>query len=386
MIRKRSIYITRILPLVLVLLIAGVGWYAYRGGKPNPNNDATNQPKSSPSSASNPTRTTRILEFYAKDWVAVETRNIERSLFVTGQLRPIAQALIRSKMTGEVIAMPVREGQYVKAGELLVQIDPTEYRQRVLEREGILAANQSQWEYNERTRKNNENLVQRNFISRQAYDNGQTSSDVSHAQVQTAKAQLNQAQKQLDDTRIVAPINGVVSERRMQVGDKAAPDSPLLTLVDLSRMELEINVPVMDTPLLSVGQKIAFQVEGFAGRNFQGAIARVGAVANARMLPVYVEMDNPQSQLKGGMFATGRMILGQSTAVPSVPISAVREESSQTMVYALEEGRILRIPVVLGNKDSEGYVEVKGLKPGVKILRNNLAPLPIGELVTIKGE
>jgi len=322
------------------------------------------------------------IEIAATDLGMAEIREVRRELPLTGQMRPVKSAFVRAKVAGEVLELRVREGETVKAGQVLARIDPAEYRARLDERLATLAANRATWENNERTRKNNEELLRKNFISQQAYDNTLANSTVALAQVKAAEANVALAQKSLDDAVVRAPWPGLVAERSAQVGDKAAVDMKLVTLVDLSRMEIEAGVPAGDIPSVSVGQAVAFRVEGFGDRAFNGRIARIApqAAAGSRSIMVYIDLPNSDGTLKGGMFAKGLLTLSRSQSVLAVPITALREERGETAVYAVIDGRLARVAVKVGARNEEqAWAEVAGpIKAGTPVIRTNLGALAPG--------
>jgi len=321
----------------------------------------------------------KSLELAASDLVAIAPREMRRTLPLTGQLKPSSQAVVRAKVAGEIVEMRVKEGQAVREGELLARIDPADYKARLDEKAGALDANKAQFEYNEKTRHNNEELMRKNFISKNAYDNFRNSADVSQAQVKTAQAQLAQARKALDDTQVKAPITGVISERAMQVGDKAAVDSKLISIVDLTHMEIEASVPAADIPSVAIGQEVRFTVEGFGDKMFTGTIARINpaATAGSRSLLVYIEVPNPEGLLKGGMFAKGGLTLDRRAGVLAVPVTALRDDAGVQVVYKVEGGKVVRVPVKTGvRNDEEGWIEVtSGLTEGAQVVKANLGEL-----------
>lgn len=330
-----------------------------------------------------------VIELSPADLSVAETREVRRELPLTGQLRPIHQASVRAKVGGDVLELRVREGETVKAGQVLARIDPSEYQARLDERLATLAATRATSENNERTRKNNEELLRKNFISQQAYDNTLANADVARAQVKAAEANVVLARKALEDAIVRAPWAGLVSERLAQVGDKAAPDMRLLTLVDLTRMDIEAAVPAGDIPSVARGQEVALTVDGFGDRIFKGRIARIApqATAGSRSITVYVEIANPDLTLKGGMFAKGALTLATRAAVTAVPVTALREERGETVVYAVEGERLARLPVKVGARnEEEAWVEIiEGVKAGTRIVKTNLGALTPGLPVRVAG-
>ena len=335
------------------------------------------------------------IEIAASDLAAAETREVRRELPLTGQLRPVHVALVRAKVAGEVMQMLVKEGDTVKAGQVLVRLDAAEHQARLDERMATLAATKATWENNERTRKNNEELLRKGFISQSAYDTTLANSSVAQAQVKAAEANVALARRAVDDTVVKAPWTGLIAERAVQSGDKASVDTKLLTIVDLSRMEVEAAVPASEIPSVAAGQEVAFTVEGFGARAFKGVIARINpqSAAGSRSIMVYIDVPNADATLKGGMFAKGSLTLSRRESVTAVPIAALRDERGETVVYAVIESgsgnKIARIPVKLGTRnDEEALVEITnadnaGLKPGVKVVKSNLGALNAGAQVRV---
>ena len=323
-----------------------------------------------------------VMEVAPTDLGVSETREVRRELPLTGQLRPIRQAFVRAKVAGEVLEMQVKEGETVKNGQILVRINPAEYQARLDERLATLAGSKATWENNERTRRNNEELLRKNFISQQAYDNTLANSSVALEQVKAAEANVALARKTLDDTILRAPWAGMIAERAAQVGDRAAVDMKLLSLVDLARMEIEAAVPASEIPSVAVGQEVAFRVEGFAERSFTGRVARIApqSAAGSRSILVYIDMPNTDGTLKGGMFAKGNLTLTRRDSVVAAPIAALREERGDTVVYAIRDGRLARLPVKTGARnDDEAWAEItQGLDAGVQVIKTNLGSMSPG--------
>jgi RND family efflux transporter MFP subunit len=366
--------------VALALIGGGAAIYMKRAAAPREATaaKATAKPVGTPAAPVAPT----VIELSPADLAVAETREIRRELPLTGQVRPVHQAYVRAKVAGEVMEMRVKEGEALKAGQLIARLDPAEYQARLDERLATLAAARATWENSERTRRNNEELLRKNFISQQAYDNTLANADVARAQVKAAEANVALAKKSVDDTVVRAPWGGQVAERLAQVGDKAAIDMRLINLVDLSRVEVEAGVPAGDIPAVAIGQAVDLRVEGFAGRAFTGRIARIApqAAPGSRSLMVYVEIANPDLALKGGMFAKGALTLGSRAGVIAVPVTALREERGETVIYAITDGKLARLPVKVGARnDEEAWAEVvSGVAAGTRVVKTNLGTLSSG--------
>ena len=378
--KARSIVVSLVVSLVLLAAVGAGGVMVGKRLQAKPDQDpARSVAKAAPAAKASGPVAPAVMEVAPSDLGASETREVRRELPLTGQLRPIRQAFVRAKVAGEVLEMQVKEGEPVKSGQVLARINPAEYQARLDERMAALAGSRATWENNERTRKNNEELLRKNFISQQAYDNTLANSSVAQEQVKAAEANVALAKKSLDDTILRAPWAGMIAERTAQLGDRAAIDMKLLNLVDLSRLELEAAVPASEIPSVAAGQEVAFRVEGFGDRLFKGKVARIApqSAAGSRSILVYIDMPNSDGTLKGGMFAKGNLTLSRSDAVVAVPIAALREERGDTVVYAIKDGRLARLPIKVGARnEDEAWAEVtQGLDAGVRVIKSNLGTL-----------
>jgi len=323
-----------------------------------------------------------FVELADTDVATVRAGEIGLVLRANGTLRAIRQTSVRAKVAGEIVEVAVREGERVSAGQLLAKIDRSEYVSRLEDRQASLEASRAQATFAESTRRKNEELLQKKFISPQAYDNAKSGADVSIAQRRALEAQLALAKRALDDTQVTAPISGWVAERAVQRGDKTAVDGRLFTLVDLSRLELEALVPANEIARVAVGQSFSLIVEGYGKQRFEGRVARIGPMAatGSRSVPIYVEVANPDSALKAGLFAEGTLSIGRHAATALAPISALRSESGVSFVYLIDGEKIRRQPIETGIfSEVEGLVEItKGLAGGNRIVVANLGALKEG--------
>lgn len=326
------------------------------------------------------------LEFTPADLYLVEPARLERSLPLTGTLVPLTEATVKAKVAGELVEVPVREGQSVQRGQVLARIDPTEVQARVAAREADVAAARAQLVWAEKNRATQQALLEKRFISQNAFDNVQSNHDVAAARLRAAEADLVVARKSLGDSVLVAPFAGIVAERHAQPGERVALDAKLITVVDLARMELEAALPAAAVGQAKIGQTVAFRVDGFGEREFTGRIERINpaTTAGSRSVSVYAVIDNPDGLLRKGSFAQGALLLGQAEQALLVPASAVREEAGTSYVYALVDGVVRRKAVRIGAADAAGKVQVlEGLSSGERIVRTNLGALREGAVARL---
>lgn len=303
-----------------------------------------------------------VLEFSPADLAKVDAQPLSRWLPVSGTVQPLRQATVKAKVSGDVRQVTVREGESVKEGQLLARIDTADLEAKLIERNGALESAKAQAAMAGKTQAMNQALLKQNFISQNAYDNSESSLNVSQGTVKSAEAQVQIAKNALRDAIATSPLAGVVAKRHVQVGEKVAFDSPLVTVVDLSDLELQAAVPAVDVPELSIGKTVELTIDGFGERRFTGRVERINPSAEpgTRAILVYVGIPNADRALRGGMFATGRIALAASAPVPTLPATAIRTEAGQTYVWTVEGGKLVKRIVMTGRKDdASGRIELK---------------------------
>jgi membrane fusion protein (multidrug efflux system) len=329
------------------------------------------------------------LEFAPADLAVAESKSLSRWLPVSGTLQPVHQATVKAKVSGDVTQITVREGDPVQAGQMLVRVDTADLDAKLIERQGQLESAKAQLALAEKTLSTNQKLLKQNFISQTAFDSSESNMNVTRGSVKSAEAQVRLAQNALKDAVATAPLSGIVAKRHVQPGEKVAFDTPLVTVVDLKAIELQAMVPAIDIPELRAGMSVDLTVDGFGERKFAGRIERINPATEpgTRAILVFVGIPNPDNELRGGMFATGRVALAASAPVLSLPVNAVRSEAGQTFVWTIEDGKLVRRMVVLGRRDEEtGRVELKTALPaGLKVLAARFDNLKEGAPALVKG-
>ncbi|HSD59779.1 MAG TPA: efflux RND transporter periplasmic adaptor subunit [Burkholderiales bacterium] len=331
-----------------------------------------------------------VLEFAAGDIVTAETRELARSVPLTGTLKPFAEAAVKAKIAGELQNLAVREGETVRKGQTIGRIDPTEAEARVAERNADLEGARSQLQLAQKNHDTQRALLDRGFISKNAFDGTESTLEVARARVKAAEAALAVTRKALQDTVLTAPMDGIVAQRHAEPGERVPVDGRVVTVADLSRLEMAAPVPAADIAAVRVGQEVTFAVEGYNGRAFAGRVERINPVASSgsRSVDIYLVVENPERTLRGGLFAQGTLILERLPAAVVVPLSALREEAGKRYVYAVDEGRIVRREVALGTTlRDQGLVQVTaGLASGTPVVRSNLGQLREGAAARVAGQ
>jgi len=359
------------LAALLLLLAIAAGWYwRTKTAKPTvPAEAVAIQPTS--------------LEFLPQEVFVVAPLDLKQTLRLSGSLRSIDLASVKARVAGEVREVLVREGETVRAGQVLVKMDVTEYDARVAQARANLNSARAQLDIANKARDNNQALLDKGFISKNGFDNSASQSVAARANVDAAQAALELTQKLLVDTVLRAPIAGIVSARNVQPGEKVSPDFKLLDLVNLQKLELEAAVPASDIAQIAIGQSVEVNVEGLT-QSFTGKVVRINPMAQAssRAVAVYIQVPNPDSHLKVGMFAEALLTLNQRRGILAVPTTALRKEGGANFVYAIEDGKIARKPVGIGAEGLSGnqmYTEIlSGLSFGAEMIASNMGSLKTG--------
>ncbi len=328
------------------------------------------------------------LEFTAGDLTQIEARPLARWLDVSGTVEPVQQASVKAKVSGEVREIGVREGDPVRAGQVLARIDTADLEAKLADRVAALEASRAQLALAEKTRAMNLALLKQKFIAQTAFDSSESGYNVALAGVKSSQAQVQLARNALRDAVALSPIAGMVAKRHVQPGEKVAFDSPIVTIVDLRRLELQAMVPAADVPELAPGMAVTLNVEGF-DRPLAGRIERINPATEpgTRAIIVYIGIANPDNALRSGMFATGRIALSQATPVPTLPATAVRVDAGATYVWTIEGGKLVRRTIVTGRRDDEaGRVEVRTALPaGAPVLASRFDNLKEGAPALVRA-
>lgn len=345
--------------------------------------------KKDPNTAAPSAEVISEIEFAPTDLASVQVQDLARTLPLTGAFSPVNWAYVKSKVAGDMRAVYVREGESVKKNQVIARVDVVELEARVQEKVGNLESSRAQLDLAYKIRTNNEQLFQRGFISQNAFDNSESGYLQAKGVVKANEAQLALAKKALDDSIIRAPIDGVVSERLVQAGEKVAVDGKLFTVMDLSRMELAASIPSGEIGNVQIGQSVVFRVEGFTDRTFTGKVDRINPTtqSGSRSIPVYVIIDNRDFALKGGMFAKGAITVGKLASVKTVPMDAVHQEGESTVVYTVENGVLKRRAVKVGLRSDEmGITEIiQGVEPRAVVVHGRFNNLREGSKVRVTG-
>jgi RND family efflux transporter MFP subunit len=345
--------------------------------------------KGGPAASAEASRPAPSITLAASDVATVARATIEDGVALTGDLNPIETVEIHARIEGDLTGVYVREGQQVRAGQLLARFEASAQESARSSAEADRVAAQSDLANAQWTLDQNAQLFKAGAIAEQAYKSSQQAVIAARARLAATEARLRATGNEARDTRVIAPTSGVVSRRLVESGEHVAKGASMFTVVRNDVLELAASVPARQSNTLRVGQVVHFAADG---RRFDGTVARLSPTIDpaTRAITVYVQIPNAGGVLRGGTFATGRVVSRTLTNVLAVPSGALRQspEDGKPYVYRIDGRTINVAPVQLGASDDRlGLVQVTdGLQAGDRVVVGNVGALGRGMQVTIAGQ
>lgn len=326
-----------------------------------------------------------VVELATTDLVQVKTVELSQVLAISGPLKAVNSAVIKARVAGELQGLRVREGDFVKTGDIIARVDSTEFQARVRQAQQQAESAKAQVDIAKRSFDNNRSLVAQGFISQTALDSSMATLSSAEANYRAAQAGADVAGKSLGDTVLRSPISGQVAQRLAQPGERVAIDARIVEIVDLSRLELEANLSAADSLGVRVGQAAQLTVEG-AAKPLSARVVRVNpsAVAGSRAVLAYLAIES-NSGLRQGLFAQGTLATGALRAL-AVPLNAVRTDKPKPYVQWINKGQVEHQTVELGSRgdfNNQAMVEVTGVADDATVLTGTVGTLRAGTLVKI---
>jgi multidrug efflux pump subunit AcrA (membrane-fusion protein) len=359
--------------------------------------------------------------------VTVERVSIQREVDLSGTLLSPDQARVSSEVAGIVRDVPVQLGTEVRAGDVLVRLEPRELQLALDRAEGQLHQIEAQLGINRaqdkqppgddqiasvrqaaanrddarNTFKRAQQLHDRGLMSQVDFDTAETRLKVADANYQAAvdnvqalKATLQDrraawelAQKKLADAVIRAPVAGAVSERLVQPGEFIRENTPVATIVQVNPLKLKTAIQEKFAGLIHPGQAVAFAVEAFPSRTFSGKVAYVSPAVDqtTRTFPVEALVDNADRVLKPGFFTKGVVRTHVDENVLAVPDEAISTLAGVSTVYVIENGKARQQQIALGARQDTLVEITSGLKGDELLATTNLSQLATGVSVRTTG-
>ncbi len=365
--------------------------------------------------------------------IRVSTENVARHdltsiVSASGEVKPKKNINISAHVPGRIMKIGVIEGQEVKAGDFLLKLDSAQYEANAERDRALIEAYQSQLIQSEARMKMDANSYNRQkqlfdsqLISQEQLESAKVQSEVSRAEVQAIRHQIQQAQASLKSTMdslsktvYNSPIDGIITSLKVEEGEVAVvgtmnnPGTVLMTIADLSEMEVEVEVDETDVVGVKLGEKADVKVDALPNQVLKGDVTEIGSSAieklsttqeESRDFKVKVTLANPPKSLKPGLSASADIVTAEKKDVLAVPISSlvVREKDNpdpskkdkieEEGVYVLENGRAKFHPVSKGIIGGLNIEIASGLKEGQEVIVGPYGALrELKDGVTVKLE
>ena len=366
-----------------------LGALAACGGKPEGTApsaaaSAASAPVAADARSAQAPRTAKPLLVAPEDLLAVQPAARSLGPLITGTLQPERRADLRAEVPAVVLNVLRDNGEVVKRGELLVQLDATTLRDNLLSAQESVRAAGQQLEQAERQLQRLRTLQAQGMTSMQALEDAEIRRNSAQSELIAARARVAAAQQQVARTEVRAPFDGVVSDRRAFAGDTAQVGKELLKVIDPRSMRLDGLVSADRLSEVKVGQAVSFRVNGVPGRQFDGVVERVDAAANAvtRQLAVQVGFKSEDVPRIAGLYAEGR-IASATEQVLMLPEAALQRAGDTAVAWRVRDNRLQRVVLTLGDRDDRtGLLVVRsGLAAGEQVLRRPGSGLVDGQAV-----
>jgi len=326
----------------------------------------------------------------------IERRTITEVVEASGTINPVNTVSVGSTVSGLISAIYVDFNSNVKKGQLLAEIDPRTFQASVEQNlasinnaKATLAQAEAALEMSTKTYNRYKNLYNKNFIPRSELDQAEADYKTNKAKVAAAKAQITQSSAQyqnslvnLNYTKIISPVDGVVIARKIDLGQPVAASfqaPELFTIAqDLEKMQIEVSVSEADIGKVKEGQEVIYTLDGYPNSVFDGKVTQVRisptTVSNVVTYSVIVKVDNEDLKLKPGMTANVSIITAKNDDVLCVPNLALKFAPNKTDKYEkqgiwlLQKGKLVRKEITVGASD-ESFTQVSGdFKEGDKVI------------------
>ncbi len=359
----------------------------------------------------------------------VKTGEIVSKISAPGKVKTVTEVKVSANLMGKVVRLPVKEGDKVKKGQVLVVLDAIQYQAQVAQARAALEQAKATLSQSETLVQRKKELYDKGLISKEEWEAIQTQHAVNQAQVRQAESNLAQTADWLSKTTLTSPINGVVTQLNVELGEVVVtgtmnqPGTVIMMLGDMGEMEVEADVDETDMKDILVGQQTEIKVDALKDTVLTGVVTTVGnaAVAKANLggvgetvsFTVKTSITNPPPNLRPGMSATVKIQTAKKDSILYLPIQCVvvrqvemekreaerreamkkgkikkgaadnqdeeSKEKEQEAVYVVEKGIAHLRPVKTGIADETNQEMLSGVKAGEEVIRG-----PFKELLKIR--
>jgi len=313
---------------------------------------------------------------------------IKSTIHAVGTVRALNQAKISAKVPGKVEKILVEEGDRVKAGQKLLELEKTDFMLTVRQADAAVSMAEANFSKAKAEWARAEELSKGGISSQQQYDLARSGYEIAEASVKQAKADLGLARNQLANTNVTTLFGGTVIRRYLDVGERVSPGQPLFEIAEINPVEIEIGVSDRRFSELKLEQPVIITVDGYPEDLFAGTVKKIQPAIDpmTRTFKVTVRVDNPEELLKPGMFARAEIEIGYHPDALVMPRAASLEEEGKYYAVAIRDNKAIRVEITLGFRDGEKIEVLSGLEDGDRVVLEGAYALAEGAPVQISEE
>jgi membrane fusion protein (multidrug efflux system) len=344
------------------------------------------------SKGSNPARSSSNLSIIIPEVKKVEVMEvlpsqISYTISAIGSLKTIEDVTLSAKRSGIIQKILVKEGDRIKKGQILVQLDDVDARLQLEKAEAAVMQAEATLEMDRTTLVRYQKLLETKVIPQQTYDDLAFKVKLDESRLALAKTDLNMAKQYLLDHQIVSPIDGVVDLKIAAIGEhvNVAPKDMILKIIQMDPLDLEFHVPENVVGTIRAGSKIQFTLKAFSEEKFFGVLQYISPTADpaTRNVKMKAQVRNPNYRLKPGFFAEVTLQTGGNPAALIIPESALFSQEGKFYTFTVQDGIAKRKEVETGVR-FDGKVEIlKGIKIGERVVTAGHEQLSDGTKVKI---
>jgi membrane fusion protein (multidrug efflux system) len=296
----------------------------------------------------------------------VVVHKVADSVRAIGTVQAYQEVEISAEISGRIKKILLAVGDYVKRGDLLVQIDDETRQIALTQKKALLKKAEATRKKALKDAQKGGSLFKQGVISDSESDDIELGKQIADAELDLARADVMKAEKELRDTKIVAPFDGTVALEDVEIGKMVTPGQNLLTLIDISQVKIVVTVSELDITKLSVGSRVEIVIDSLPGKPFTGTVATVGLKADdaTRTYPVEIIVANEGAMLLPGMVSRVTIATKEPKEVIMIPKSAARSVKGQMVIYVMHRGKVEQRRVYLGQEHGEQVIVEKGLEAG----------------------
>ena len=357
-----------VLSLIGLAALAGYAWHVNRAPAP-----ATAQSAAAPAtgagggSGGGAQAAPIVVETHT-----VQTRALADDVSAVGSLVSNESVVLRPEVSGRIEAIRFRDGETVRRGAVLVELDSAVERAELQQARANLTLAESNF-------RRTQDLFGRKFVS-------QSSLDDARAKLEVARAGLALAQARLARMQIRAPFDGVVGIRSVSPGDFVQDGDALINLEDIATLKVDFRLPELYLDRVRPGQALELSSDVLPGEVHSATVEAIDPLVDAqgRAVRLRASLVNPEMRLRPGVFARVRLILAERAEVPVVPEAALVPAPGNTQfVYRVEDGKVERVNVTTGQRRDAMVEVVDGLAPGAVVVTAGQLKLRDGAAVKV---